>query len=100
MEAFFGKFFPYIEQIFPERFLVESIHLSILKLLAIVLGSIVLSSAVTHLCDRIFIPTPSTQVVAAPIKICPAPIVCPTPKPRAHWERRWKPTPNNDGQKF
>lgn len=90
METILGKFIP-------EKFLVDSINLSLFKLLAIVLTSILLSSGLTHLVDTTSLP--KAQALA-PVTICPVPITCPIPKPRAHWERRWKATPNNDGQKF
>src|SRR4051812_29073935 len=98
MEAFFGKFLPYLEQVIPERFLVDSINLSILKLLAIVLSSMVLSSTLTHLYEGFAIP--KAPMLTTPAVLYPTPIVCPTPKPRGLLGHHWKPTPNNNGENF
>ena len=74
-----------------------SLSLSLWKLLAVVIASMMVSSTLTHLAD-IAISIPSVQA-SVPL-ICPAPITCPKLYPRAHWERRWKDTPNNDGKGY
>lgn len=83
----------------------RTLSFALWKLLAMMAATILISAGLTRLADTTFM-APSAISAPLPTISCPKPVICPAPVqckkqyPRAHWEQRWKPTPNNDGKGY
>ena len=83
----------------------QTLSFSLWKMTLVMAATILVSAGLTRLLDTTIL-APAAVSATLPSLSCPKPVVCPIPVacpkqyPRAHWERRWKPTPNNNGKGY